>query len=133
MSIYSRFDQTNDIVIGRTTSITTGLWSGDTGSLSGDVAFLNDDQVGVSGEYYLDVYNTNPATNDTSEIQFAVTYGHVGGLGAPTLQDEETAKLPTTTIYSQYRNLLLDTDDTKFTFQGAESDHIYVINLQTRS
>lgn len=131
MAIYSNFDTTNDIVIGRTTVVTTGLWSGDTGSLQGSsVGFLNDDQVGVSGEYYVDIYNTNPATDDLAEIQFAVAYGHVNGGGAPTLQDEETAKLPTDVIYSQYKNLLLAADDTKFSFQGVESDHIYVINLQ---
>lgn len=129
MAIFSSF-QTGDVIDGNPTTITTGLWTGDTGSLEGSTAFLNDDQVGVSGEYYVDVYNTNPATDDLAEVQFAITYGHINGGGAPTLVNEETSKLPTTSIYSQYRNLLLDEDDTKFKFKGVESDHIYVINIQ---
>lgn len=120
----------DDIVVADQTIVTTGLWSGDTGSLEGTTMFLFDDQVGKSGEYYLDVYDVNPNTNDLAEVQFAVTYGHIDGGGAPTLVNDEQAKLPTKSIYSQYRNLLLDPTDTKFSFQGVETDHIYVINIQ---
>ena len=119
----------DDIVVADQTIVTTGLWSGDTGSLEGVTMYLYDDQVGKSGEYYLDVYDIAP-TNDTAEVQFAVAYGHINGGGAPTLINDEQAKLPTKAIYSQYRNLLLDPTDTKFSFQGVESDHIYVINIQ---
>lgn len=120
----------DDIVVAEQTVITTGLWTGDTGSLEGATMLLYNDQIGKSGEYYLDVYDKDPNTNDLAEVQFAVTYGHVNGGGAPTLIDNEQAKLPTKSIYSQYRNLLLDPTDTKFSFQGVESDHIYVINVQ---
>jgi len=127
--IYTRFNP-DDIVLANQSVVTTGLWSGDTGSLEGDVLFLNDDQVGKSGEYYFDAYNLNPATNDLAEVQFAIAYGHINGGGAPTLTENEQAKLPTKAVYSQYRNLLLDPADTKFSFQGVQSDHIYVINIQ---
>lgn len=120
----------DDIVVAEQTIVTTGLWSGDTGSLEGTTMFLYDDQVGKSGEYYLDVYDVNPNSNDLAEVQFAVTYGHINGAGAPTLINDEQAKLPTKAIYSQYRNLLLDPTDTKFSFQGVESDHVYIINIQ---
>jgi hypothetical protein len=120
----------DDIVVADQTIVTTGLWSGDTGSLEGTTMLLYDTQVGKSGEYYLDVYDVDPNTNDLAEVQFAVTYGHINGGGAPTLVNDEQAKLPTKSIYSQYRNLLLDPTDTKFSFQGVESDHIYVINIQ---
>lgn len=131
MSIFTQFT-TEDIVEANKTIVTTGLWSGDTGSLEGQTLFLYDDQVGKSGEYYFDLYDYNPNAggNDSAEVQFAITYGHINGGGAPTLINEEQAKLPTKTIYSQYRNLLLDPSDTKFSFQGVQSDHIYVINVQ---
>ncbi len=129
MSIYTRFSP-DDIVEANQTIVTTGLWSGDTGSLEGSTLFLYDDQIGKSGEYYFDLFDLNPNSNDLAEAQFAITYGHINGGGAPTLINEEQAKLPTKAIYSQYRNLLLDPTDTKFSFQGVESDHIYVINLQ---
>lgn len=131
MSIYTQFTP-DDIVEANPTVITTGLWSGDTGSLESTL-FLNTatgQQVETSAEYYLDVYDKNPSTNELAEVQFSIAYGHVDGGGAPTLLENDQAALPTKAIYSQYRNLLLDPSDTKFTFQGIESDHIYVINFQ---
>lgn len=131
MSIYTRFND-EDIVASSQTIITTGLWSGDTGSLEGSALFLYDTQLGKSGEYYFDVYDTNPnpGGSDTSEVQFAISYGHINGGGAPTLADTELSKLPTRVIYSQYRSLCLGPTDNKFSFEGVESDHIYVINMQ---
>lgn len=129
MSIYTRFTA-DDIVEANPTEITTGLWSGDTGSLVSGSSYTYTTQRNSSGYYYLDVFDKDPATTELAEVQFAITYGHVDGGGAPTLAEEDTAKLPTKAIYSQYRNLLLDPSDTKFSFNGVESDHIYVINLQ---
>lgn len=138
MSIYARFNP-DDIVTANPTAITTGLWSGDAGSFTsasgeGAMFLLSTQATAVSGYYYFDVYDVDPTpANDPeglAEVQFAITYGHINGGGAPTLDDEDLATLPTKAIYSQYRNLLLDPADTRFTFNGVESDHIYVINLQ---
>lgn len=131
MSIYTRFTN-DDIVPSSQTIVTTGLWSGDTGSLEGNALFLYDTQTGKSGEYYFDVYDTNPnpGGSDSAEVQFAIAYGHVSGGGAPTLADNEQSKLPTKAIYSQYRSLCLGPTDNKFSFNGVSSDHIYVINMQ---
>lgn len=131
MSIYNRFTP-DDIVEANPTVVTTGLWSGDTGSFE-SALYINTatgQQVETSGEYYLDVFDKNPSTNLLAEVQFAVAYGHINGGGAPTLTENEQATLPTKAIYSQYKNLLLEPGDTKFSFQGVESDHIYVINFQ---
>jgi hypothetical protein len=65
-----------------------------------------------------------------AEVQFAISYGHVDGAGAPTIQIEPQSKLPTKVIYSQYKNLLLQPGDAKFLFDGEPSDDIYVINFQ---
>lgn len=128
--IYTRFTP-DDIVEANPTTITTGLWSGDTGSLVSGSGYLYSTQLSSTGHYYVDVFNQEPiASNELAEVQFAIAYGHVNGGGAPTLTDDDNAKLPTKAIYSQYRNLLLDPSDTKFSFNGVESDHIYVINLQ---
>jgi len=128
MSIYTRFTP-DDIVEANPTVVTTGLWSGDTGSLESTDGYVSSTQLANSGLYYVDVYD-RALTDELTEVQFAVTYGHINGGGAPTLENEQQAKLPTKAIYSQYRNLLLDPSDTKFTFQSVESDHIYVINVQ---
>lgn len=131
MSIYTRFTA-DDIVEANPTVVTTGLWSGDTGSLESKL-YLNTatgQQVATSAEYYLDLYDEDPIISELAEVQFAVAYGHVDGGGAPTLVENEQATLPTKATYSQYKNLLLDPSDTKFSFQGVDSDHIYVINFQ---
>jgi hypothetical protein len=131
MSIYTTLPP-EDIVEANPTTITTGLWSGDTGSYE-SAWFVNTaagQQTVVSGEYYLDLYNKNPTVDNLAEVQFSIAYGHINGGGAPTLADNELATLPTKAIYSQYKNLLLDPSDTKFSFQGIDSDHIYVINFQ---
>lgn len=131
MSIYTRFTA-DDIVEANPTVVTTGLWSGDTGSLESKL-YLNTatgQQVATSAEYYLDLYDKDPTISELAEVQFAITYGHADGGGAPTLVENEQATLPTKAIYSQYKNLLLDPSDTKFSFQGVDSDHIYVINFQ---
>jgi hypothetical protein len=131
MSIYTEFTP-DDIALGSQTIVTTGLWSNDTGSYE-SAFYVNTNtgqQVGTSAEYYLDLYGANPTSNTLAEVQFSITYGHINGGGAPTLTDNELATLPTRAIYSQYKNLLLDPSDTKFSFQGVDSDHIYVINFQ---
>jgi hypothetical protein len=128
MSIYSRFTP-DDIVEANPTVVTTGLWSNDTGSLESQI-HTSTTQLTTAQEYYYDVYSLDPDINPNAEVQFSVTYGHINGGGAPSLTNSDLATLPTKAIYSQYRNLLLDPSDTKFSFQGVESDHIYVINFQ---
>lgn len=128
MTIYAQFTP-DDIVEANPTIVTTGLWSDDTGSLELPL-YINTTQINSSKEYYFDAYSKDPDTSELAEVQFAVAYGHINGGGAPTLDITDQATLPTKAIYSQYRNLLLDPTDTKFTFQGVESDHIYVINFQ---
>lgn len=120
-------DQTNVIV----TEVISGLWSpDDTGSLS--AVFTSSYQKAISGEYYYDLYNLDPAnTANNAEVQFAVAYGHVSGGGSPIVDESVlngNSLLPTQAIYSQYRNVLL-TSGSLFTFGTVQSQDIYVINI----
>jgi len=36
---------------------------------------------GTSGNYYLNIYNSDPSTNTSAEIQFNITYGNTNGSG----------------------------------------------------
>lgn len=133
LGVFKKF-QALDIITGKVEVVTAGLWTGDTGSL--ETFFTSSTQdAAASGKYYLNV--NNEATSSTSsEVQFAVTYGHRTGFGAATLSDDDDATLPTKAIYSQYRNILLEPTDTQFTFLSSstagthDSDEIYVINVQ---
>ena len=125
------FNLDEDVVIANQTTVTTGLWTGDTGSLSGSNMFTSTTQISSSGEYYYDVYNKPPASDTTAEIQFAVAYGHVSGGGSPTLAQDDLSVLATKATYLQYKNILLDPSDDLFTFLGGNNpDHIYVVNIQ---
>ena len=121
------FNPADDIVVANQTTVTLGLWSGDIGSLTS--FYTSSTQMSASGEYYFDLYDKNPATDSTAEVQFAVAYGNIGGGGTPTLAQDELATLSTEATYLQYKNILLDPSEDTFTFNGAPSNHIYVVNI----
>lgn len=127
MTTFKRFDA-DDIVQANPTEVTVGLWPGGTGSLT---TFFTGSQSGsTAGQYYWNTYN-KVTSDSTSEVVFAVAYGHRTGGGHPTLTQDDESTLATQAIYSQYRNILLDPSDIKFTFYGSyDSDHIYAINIQ---
>lgn len=128
MSVYKSFG-TDDVVAANPTEVTTGLWAGNTGSLS--VFYTSSAQAtgSTSGQYYWNLYNINPSSSD-AVVQFAVAYGHRLGGGNTTLTVNNNSTLSTEATYLQYRNLLLDPDDAQFTFAGNyNSDQIYVVNI----
>jgi hypothetical protein len=119
----------DDIVRANPTEVTIGLWSGDTGSLTAFYSSSTQASSSLSGQYYWNVYNIHPSAS-TAEVQFAVAYGHRTGGGSPSLLVNNSSTLSTQAVYSQYRSLLLDPDDTQFTFDGnVNKDHIYVVNI----
>ena len=119
----------DDVVDNVSRRITTGMWTGNTGSLV--TFFTSSVQSASSGDWYYDIYNANPAVTSSAEIQFALTFGDRSGLNYPLISALNTSKEPTKAIYSQYRNTLLDPEDTKFTFANSwDSDQIFVINIQ---
>ena len=130
--VYKRFGEF-DKVNSKVEIVTTGLWTGDTGSLTN--AYTSSTQVAAtSGDYYYNVYNANPATDSSAEVQFAVAYGHVNGSGSVSLQNSDDALLATKATYAQYKSILLDPTDDKFSFENGsgiavDSNAIYAINV----
>ncbi len=130
--IYKKFGSI-DKVTNRTEVVTSGIWSGDNGSLE-TFHTSSAQSSSASGRYYLDVYNEN-ATSSSAEVQFSIAYGHINGGGAPTLTQTDSSTLPTKAIYSQFRNLLLDSGDTYFSvYNGSTAgakdlDDIFAINV----
>ena len=104
--IYKKFG-TIDKVTNRTEIVTSGIWSGDTGSLDVKANYTASTQVAsTSGKYYLDVYNVLPSTG-TAEVQFSIAYGDVLGFGAPTLTQNDDSTSTTKATYNQYKNIIL--------------------------
>ena len=126
--IYKRFGEF-DQVNGKIQVVTTGLWSGDTGSLT---SFFTSSvqEAAASSNYYVNVYDTAASAS----VQFAVAYGHKFGSGSVSLANNDDSKLATKATYAQYRSILLDQDDTKFSVPNSsgstqEIDDIFIINL----
>ena len=130
--VYKQFGEF-DKVNAKVEVVTTGLWTGDVGSLT--AAYTSSTQVAQSGNYYYDVYSTDPRTDSTAEVQFAVAYGHVNGSGSVSLETSDDALLPTKATYAQYKSVLLDPTDDKFSFETStanvfeDSNSIYAINV----
>jgi hypothetical protein len=130
--IYKKFGAI-DKVTNRTEVVTSGIWSSDAGSLN---AFYSSSEQSssVSGKYYLDVYNEH-YTSASAEVQFSIAYAHISGGGVPTLSQTDSSTLATKAIYSQMRNLLLDSADTYFsvyngsTEGGHNLEHFYALNI----
>lgn len=132
--IYKKFG-TIDKVTNRTQIVTSGIWSGDTGSLDVKANYTSSAQVAsVSGKYYLDVYNTLTGSG-TDEVQFSIAYGDVNGFGAPTLSQNDDSTSPTKATYNQYKNVLLESSDNYFsvytgsTAGGHDMTSFYAINI----
>jgi hypothetical protein len=131
--IYKRFGDF-DKVNAKTEVVTTGLWTGDSGSL-GQFFTASVQSTATSGYYYTNVYDYNPvAFSDSAEVQFAVAYGHVNGSGSMTLDVNDSALLATKATYAQYRAMLLDPTDTKFSFENSagvltDCNAVYIINV----
>ena len=125
--IYKRFNQF-DLITGKVEVVTTGLWTGDTGSLT---AFYTSSQSdSASGDYYYNVFNDTAGAN----LQFAVAYGHISGSGSVSLATDDSATNPTKATYAQYRSALLDQGDSHFSFAsssglGHNTEDIFVVNI----
>ena len=120
---FKRLDQ-EDISISAE-SVVGPLWSTGTVNLT---EFHTGSQVSSNtGNYYYDV--SEAVTTGVHSTQFSVAFGHKTGAGAVPYNAGASTKTPSSTIYGQYRNLVLGSEDSEFTFGTVSSDHIYIINV----
>lgn len=111
---FKKFD--NQDVIVSADSISSTVWS--TGAYELTTFFTSSTQeAATSGDYYLDVFDT--AT--TSSVQYSIAYGEKNGLGSTVYNSAVSGKSPSSTIYGQYRSLVLGDEETDFNFGGQSS------------
>jgi hypothetical protein len=130
--IYKRFGEF-DKVNAKVEIVTTGIWSGGSGSLTSFFTSSTQEDA-QSGKYYLNVYNLDPQDTSTSEVQFAVAYGHTSGSGSTLLSADDNALLPTKATYKQYQSMLLDDPTQPFQFENSSgvatnAPELFFINL----
>lgn len=153
--IYKQFDPT-DIVEGKTSKISSGFWpEGFTHWSSsyfehGYLDLTNDQTPSTaygSSPYdvrktlfYMDVYPNLTYKNSYNEPFFSISYGHFAGNMGSGSFDFETGSIkayPARTVYNQYKNLLLGTQDIDGLFSmdsgsvTINAEDIFVINFNT--
>lgn len=136
--IYKTFGA-DDIVPGDVQTVSQPLWSEGMNPFSASYSasagigfFTSSTQVNSSGNYLVNVYHRNPATDPAAAIQFAIAYGHrkgSGSIGDASTIGQNINDTPSRAIYSQYRNMLLPPTDSVFSFGSDNPDDIMVINI----
>tara|TARA_R110000851_G_scaffold107351_2_gene227484 strand:+ start:181 stop:1203 length:1023 start_codon:yes stop_codon:yes gene_type:complete len=107
-------------------SITAGLWT-DTETPTITTFFTSSTQAaGSSGNYYLNVFS-NAAT---SSLEFAVNYGNEAGSGSIAYNLDVDGKSPSSTIYGQYRTLVLGDENASFSFGGITSSDFWSVSVE---
>tara|TARA_B100000029_G_scaffold516338_1_gene628827 strand:- start:1453 stop:2466 length:1014 start_codon:yes stop_codon:yes gene_type:complete len=127
MSVFTRFDFENDVVENQRNKVSSGIFSGGSGTLT---AFYTSSTQTATGSYY-SVYHQNPASSpSTAEVQFDIGYAHYFGSGsAGNTTKLTTGGRETAGNYRQFANVLLAPNTEKFTFTGAsaETNQFYFI------
>jgi hypothetical protein len=113
-------------------SIINTLWSTDTPTLT--TFFTSSIQVGsTAGTYYYSVYQTG-SNESNAAIQFDIAYADSLGSGSVLYNNAVPGVSSTKTIYGQYRSMILEDENSSFTFgQGTNvytTDNFWVINFE---
>ena len=127
---FQRFNPENDIVENQRTTISSGLWTGGSSTLT---SFFTQSLNGNITGSVLELYNVDPNTDTSAEVQVAVGYANIHGSGST----GNTTKLTTggrqtAALYRQFRNVILapNTDEFSFTGAASSSDDFYFISFQ---
>ena len=113
-------------------SIVNTLWSTDTPTLT--TFFTSSTQIGSSaGTYYYSVYQTSSLESNAA-VQFDIAYADSLGSGSVLYNNAVPGVSPTKTIYGQYRSMILEDENSSFTFGKGTNiytpDNFWVINFE---
>ena len=113
-------------------SVTSTVWSNNSPTLN--TFFTSSTQKeGSSGPYYLSVYQADPVTPEAA-VQFQIAYGNKTGGGGVNFDPNVPYVSPTTTIYGQYRTLILEDENSNFiwgdTITGSADNDFYAISIE---
>ena len=78
MSVFKRFDRQNDVVENQKVKVSSGIFSGGSGTLT---SFFTSSTQQATGSF-LHIYHQDPNTTSTAEIQFDIGYAHFNGSGS---------------------------------------------------
>ena len=124
MSVFTIFDRENDVVENQRVKVSSGIFSGGTGTLT---SFFTSSVQNATGSF-LHIYHQDvneAATSATAEVQFDIGYAHFFGSGSSgnsnSSKQGTAGKRETAGNYRQFANVLLPQGTEKFTFTSAPS------------
>tara|TARA_B100000795_G_scaffold184374_1_gene139926 strand:- start:2502 stop:3536 length:1035 start_codon:yes stop_codon:yes gene_type:complete len=93
--------------------------------------FTQSNQISTeTGKYYVTVFDQNP-TGSAAAAQFEIAYGNSTGGGALAFnQNAAPGVSPASTIYGQYRTLVLEDENSGFVFGGVTGSSIYALSIE---
>ena len=94
--------------------VTSGVWQDGASNIT--TFFTSSTQYTNTGDYNVDVYRYNPATNASASVQFGLVYGHREGSGSLGTKGA-TGDRTTAAVFGQLNNLINPPETTTFTFQ----------------
>ena len=107
--------------------VTSGVWQDGASSIA--TFYTSSTQYTNTGDYNVDIYRYNPASNASASVQFGVVYGHregSGSLGTVGATGDRT----TAAIFGQFNSLINPPETKNFTFQNnTTAKQVYVIVL----
>jgi len=121
---FKRFDPEDFLVSADAVSST--VWSGNSPELN--EYYYSVTQFQTAGDYYLSIYQT-ASTDPSAEVQFDIAYGNRFGSGSLYYNTAVPGISPSSTIYGQYRSLVLEDENSQFSFGGVTQDYFYAINV----
>jgi hypothetical protein len=109
-------------------SITAPCWTNNVYNLT--TFFTSSTQEASSqGDYVLAVYQT-ASSDDTAAIQFYIGYCDANGSGSTAYNSAIPNLSPSSTLYGQYKNLILEDENSNFLFGEVTSSQFFAISVE---
>ena len=109
-------------------SVTAPCWTNDIQTLSSFYT-SSTQEASSQGDYVLAVYNT-VSSYDSASIQFYIGYCDAYGSGSTAYNSAIPGLSPSRTLYGQYRNLILEDENSEFTFGSVSSSQFFAISVE---
>jgi len=124
---FKRLDPDDFVVSAQ--AVTATCWSGNATALT--TFYTQSNQVAsISGKYYTNVLNAASGSADRAS-QFQIAYGNSDGGGALAYNNTAAPGVsPSSTIYGQYRSLMLEDENADFIFGTYTGSSIYVLSVE---
>ena len=124
MAFYKMFNPDEDVNEDNAI-VTSGLFQDGASSITG--FHSSSTQYSNTGDYSIDVYRYDPATNASASVQFGVAYGHREGSGSLGTKGA-TGDRTTAAIFGQFNNLINPPETKNFKFQAnTTAKQIYAV------